>query len=180
MDSLCIRWGKRVSVNQCHKFYGNIRGQGKEAPNKWELFIGCLKMFIRSSGEGNLLTERKDGPGSRGSFWGDTDLWYCCGHIDPYRRIKGISLQKSEFRLGNLPIRWRASYLCNQNQCLVSTLIVYQEQLWPKSISVTGWRSHFTHNSIIEALISQADVGYAGSRSLEFKYRLPIRDRTSS
>lgn len=52
---------------------------------------------------GNVLTEGKDGPGSRSPFRGNIDLRYCCGQIDPYRGIKGIRLGGSEFRLRNSP-----------------------------------------------------------------------------
>lgn len=65
--------------------------------------------FTRPRYIGKVLTERKDGPGSRSAFCGNTDLRYRCGHIDPYRRITRINLDGPEFRLRNLPIWWSTS-----------------------------------------------------------------------
>ena len=67
-----------------------------------------VNKFIRPRYVGNVLTERKDGPGSRSAFRRNSDLRYRCGHIDPYRRIKGIGLDGPEFRLRNVSV-WRST-----------------------------------------------------------------------
>lgn len=137
---------------------------------------GCLTSFSRYVGK--VLTERKDGPGSRSALGGNSGLWYRSGHIDPYREWKeSIEMDvNSDLEMdpsGRALMPWhpllRVSIYC----------IAYRAQLVEKDSRVTHSNSYFTNSCLVATFLSQVRWRIAGFWALELKCRLLARGRTS-